>query len=66
MQIEDIRTIARSYGIHTGNRSKTDLIKAIQSDEGNFECYATTSVGECDQTGCLWRNDCLDFNNSPA
>jgi hypothetical protein len=32
----------------------------IQSNEGNFNCYGTASSGECNQTGCTWREDCFD------
>lgn len=45
MKLEVVRTIAKSHGIHTGKRSKIDLIKFIQSDEGNFDCFATACAG---------------------
>jgi len=60
MKMEAIRTIARSLDLHPGNLSKIQLIKAIQSEEGNFDCYAAGYGGVCDQTGCLWREDCFD------
>ncbi|OIO81919.1 MAG: SAP domain-containing protein [Gallionellaceae bacterium CG1_02_56_997] len=60
MKMEAIRTIAKSLDIHPGNLSKTKLIKAIQSEEGNFDCYATAYDGVCDQTDCLWREDCFE------
>lgn len=60
MKMDDIRAIARSHGVHAGRRSKTDLVRAIQSDEGNFDCYGTASLGECEQNECLWREDCFE------
>ncbi|MCX7192062.1 MAG: SAP domain-containing protein [Proteobacteria bacterium] len=60
MKLEVVRTIAKSHGIHTGKRSKIDLIKFIQSDEGNFDCFATACAGVCDQGACLWRDDCFE------
>ncbi len=59
MKLEVIRNIAKSHGINPGKRSKIDLIKSIQTDEGNFDCYATAYDGECDRGDCLWREDCF-------
>lgn len=60
MQLEEIRTIAKSHSIHLGKLSKIELIKSIQLEEGNFDCYGSASSGECDQFGCSWREDCFD------
>lgn len=60
MKLNEVRAIAKSRNIKLGNSSKTKLIKAIQTDEGNFDCYATAYNGECDQMNCLWREDCFD------
>jgi len=60
MKLEQIRTIAKSHHITLGKLSKTALIKSIQTEEGNFDCFATAYDGECDQTACSWREDCFD------
>lgn len=60
MELEQVRTIAKSHGINPGKLSKTDLIKSIQTEEGNFDCFATAYAGECDQAGCSWREDCFE------
>jgi len=60
MKLEEVRAIAKSHSIKPGHLSKTGLIKMIQTDEGNFDCYATAYNGECDQAGCCWREDCFD------
>ena len=60
MKMEEIRSIAKSHGIHPARLSKAELIKSIQAGEGNFDCFATARNGECDQAGCLWREDCLN------
>lgn len=60
MKIEKIRSIAKSLSIHPGKLSKTELIKSIQSGEGNFDCYGSASLGECDQFSCSWREDCFE------
>lgn len=64
MNIEAVRTIAKSLSIKPNKLSKTELIKTIQSEEGNFNCYGTALSGECDQVNCLWREDC--FEASPG
>jgi len=60
MRLEVVRAIAKSHGLRSGKRSKEDLIKSIQSEEGNFDCYGTAVQGVCDQETCLWRTDCFD------
>lgn len=59
MKLEEVRAIAKSHRIKPGHLSKTELIKTIQSGEGNFDCFATACDGECDQVNCLWRGDCF-------
>ena len=60
MKLEEVRSIAKSRGVHPGKHSKTKLIKTLQAAEGNFDCFASAIGGECDQAGCLWREDCFD------
>lgn len=59
MNMQEIRDIAKEHGIKTSRMSKMNLIKGIQLSEGNFACFATAVDGICDQTGCIWRNDCF-------
>ncbi len=59
MKLEAIRDIAKLQGLQTGKRSKSELIKSIQMEEGNFDCYATAYAGVCDQSDCMWRDDCF-------
>ena len=59
MLVKEIKTIAMSLGIKPGKLKKADLIKTIQLQEGNFDCYGTAFEAECDQTGCVWRKDCF-------
>lgn len=60
MDIEQIRSIAESQNIDPGTLSKVNLIKSIQTSEGNFNCFATAYAGECDQESCIWREDCFE------
>ena len=59
MKLEELRSIAKSHHLNPSKLSKTELVKSIQSKEGNFACFATAYSGECDQTGCSWRSDCF-------
>lgn len=59
MQMTEIKTIAKQYGVKTSKLKKAELIKTIQLAEGNFDYYATPAVGSCGQEACLWRSDCL-------
>jgi hypothetical protein len=59
MILKQIKEIAKEKGIKTGNMKKENIIRSIQRAEGNFDCFGTASSGYCDQTNCLWRNDCL-------
>ena len=56
---QEVRTIAKSHNLRPGKLSTTELIKAIQRDEGNFDCFGSTGGQSCDQLECLWRNNCL-------
>ena len=60
MTLEEVRAIAKTYGIAPGKLPKPRLIKLVQRSEGNFDCFATAENGECDQSSCLWRDDCFD------
>lgn len=59
MKVDDIRTIAQNMGIKPGKLNKTQLVRAIQRQEGNHDCFATSAIGSCGQEACLWREDCL-------
>lgn len=59
MNMQQIRSMASDLGIKSGNMNKARLIKIIQQREGSFDCFATASLGECDQKDCIWRKDCF-------
>ncbi|MBU0594308.1 MAG: SAP domain-containing protein [Gammaproteobacteria bacterium] len=59
MNLQDIRAIARDLKLKPSGTSKAELVRQIQRREGNFDCYATASLGVCDQSACLWRKDCF-------
>ena len=59
MQVEEIRTIARDRGLKPGKLKKLELVRFLQQEEGNPQCFATAYAGVCDQSACLWRKDCF-------
>lgn len=60
MRFTEIQEIAKRRGLSTGSlKNKTDLVRAIQRAEGNFDCFGTAVDGICSQLHCLWRGDCL-------
>jgi hypothetical protein len=59
MRISEIEKKAKKVGIKDSWKlSKTDLIKTIQRNEANFDCFGT-AANYCDQFVCCWRDDCL-------
>lgn len=64
--MQEIRDRAKDFGIKTGRMSKLKLIQAIQSSEGNFDCFASAIDGECDQLKCIWRDDCFSLAKKQA
>ncbi len=66
MNMQDVRTIAKERGVKVGKLKKFELIREIQTQEGNLACYATDVDGSCDQQGCLWRADCASTAQKAA
>jgi hypothetical protein len=58
MKLEEVKKIAKQLGIPVKGMKKAEIIRAIQRDEGNTDCYETGTAESCGQTGCLWRDDC--------
>ncbi len=58
MTKEEVKKIAVQRGVAPGKLNKVDLIRRIQTSEGNEPCYATGKALVCGQTQCLWRADC--------
>lgn len=56
MKFEDI---VKPRNINGGKLIKIWMIKSFQTEEGNFDCFATAYNGVCDQVNCFWREDCF-------
>jgi hypothetical protein len=64
MKFQEIQKMAKGMGVNTYRTTKTDLIRTIQRQEDNIDCYGTDRVGYCFEESCAWRDDCLALNNS--
>jgi hypothetical protein len=62
MTMGEIKDKAKNLGITPGVMKKTELIRSIQSAEGNTACYGTTN-GTCQWTDCCFRADCLKIRS---
>ncbi len=62
MDMTKIKEKAKQFGIQVGKMKKVDLIRAIQSKEGNFPCFETAK-DYCNQLTCAWRKACLPPKN---
>lgn len=58
MNLNEIKAIAVQRGIKCGKMSKSELVRAVQRQEGNTECYNTGQANSCGQDQCLWGDDC--------
>lgn len=58
MKMTEVREMAKRLDLKTNKMRKADLIRAIQTKEGNFPCFETAE-NFCDQLTCIWRTDCL-------
>ena len=57
MKIQEIKEIARRWDVNARiGRSKQDIIRDIQIQEGYSPCFHTREECESD---CLWKSDCL-------
>ncbi len=57
MTIRVIRERAKDLKVKNyGKMNKEQLIRAIQSAEGNSDCYG--KIQDCGQLDCCWREDC--------
>ncbi len=63
VKMTEVRKIAKRWGIKTVRLSKGDVIRKIQTAEGNYPCFETAK-GECEQKGCLWYDDCVNKDAS--
>jgi len=57
MKLTEVKEIAKGMGISPKRMNKSQIIRQIQTQEGNSPCF-DTSMRNCGQEDCLWRDDC--------
>ena len=63
MLLSQLQDQARSLGLSPAARMrKADLIRAVQTAEGNSPCFGAEWRYSCVQQDCAWRQDCLKKN----
>ena len=62
MKMPEIRMKAQALGIIPGKTKKTELIRAIQTAEGNSPCFGWSN-GQCPYTNCCFMKDCLKIRS---
>jgi len=62
MDFKEIRKQAKNMGINLFQKNKMEIIRSIQREENNIDCYGRPRVEFCQEQACLWRNDCLSLN----
>lgn len=58
MKINEVRALGKSMGINSFGKNKVELIKEIQREQGNFDCFGTAK-DYCDPLECLFRASCF-------
>jgi predicted metal-binding transcription factor (methanogenesis marker protein 9) len=58
MKMKEVQTMAKAIGIKPKRHRKAELIRKIQTEEGNYPCFQS-NVESCDQVDCCWRRDCM-------
>ncbi len=58
MNLNDVKQLAKDRGLAPGRMRKAELIRSLQAQEGNPQCYSTNASSGCGQENCLWRSDC--------
>ena len=58
MNLNEIKAIAKERGLKVSKVKKGDLIRSIQTAEGNIPCFES-AIDYCDQGDCSWKEDCL-------
>jgi hypothetical protein len=60
MLLSQIQDQAKRLGFHPAAKMrKADLIRAVQTAEGNSSCFGADWRFSCMQEDCAWRQDCL-------
>jgi|ETNmetMinimDraft_26_1059896.scaffolds.fasta_scaffold181115_1 hypothetical protein len=60
MELEELRSLAQAEGIIRANSfcTRKNLIRAIQRERDQRDCFMTDERFLCHDVNCEWKNDC--------
>lgn len=58
MNLKEVKEIAADRGVKAGKMKKGELIRFMQETEGNPACFETERNLSCNESNCLWKEDC--------
>jgi hypothetical protein len=58
LTLPEMKKMAKRLGVKSFGLKKTELVRAIQTAEGNWPCFRTADK-TCDRRDCLWLDDCV-------
>jgi hypothetical protein len=61
MKMKELRQKAKELEVKAGRMKKVDLVRTIQTAEGNQPCFGK-SGGECSEMNCCFRDDCMKIS----
>jgi len=60
MNVQEIREKAAVFGVQGAARMrKAELVRSIQTAEGNAPCFGAEWRYNCGEIDCCWRDDCM-------
>jgi hypothetical protein len=60
MKADELKEKAKKLGLKVAPKAKkVEIVRAIQTAEGNNACYQTGMMSGCSQNQCCWREDCV-------
>lgn len=65
VKMQQVRAMAKRLGVNIGGLGKVEAIRKIQRSEGNFDCFGRAATGYCDQTECVFYDDCMKASCEP-
>jgi hypothetical protein len=58
MKMAQLKKKAKPFGIKIDKMNKVEVVRAIQTAEGNTACFGNSN-GQCPYTNCCFMEDCL-------
>lgn len=60
MSRKQIEELAERLHVDIKGLTLVEAVRLLQRLEGNFDCFARSESGFCDQTKCLFYTECME------